>query len=103
VFAFVGPNPLRLMAVEPPFTAHSKITFKTCVCASAVKLRQAAFFGVEFQSVSRAYRRWRNGDACTTRVLRGFLRDAYTGTESIFRRELSSGAEAVDEYGEPYL
>jgi hypothetical protein len=30
--------------------------------------------------------RWRNGDAGTTRVLRGFLRDAYTGRKSPFRR-----------------
>src|SRR3982074_2345372 len=30
--------------------------------------------------------RWRNGDACTTRVLRRFLPDAYTDTESLFRR-----------------
>jgi hypothetical protein len=48
-------------------------------------------------------RGWRNGDACTTRVLREFLRGAYTDTESLFRLELSSGAEAVDEQGYAYL
>src|ERR1700733_10399198 len=43
----------------------------------------------------RPHPRWRNGNACTTRVLRAFLRDAYTGTSRFFGVELCLGAPGL--------